>query len=340
LVKSLKMNFRPDINARLENKSMADDYFKLMMMKSPVRDISLTICITNVIIVPLILYSIIWYDKFGSDKRRTFINMLVSLLCWSSIEFCFVIQCTEIIRYIYGPLPKLFCFFKSVARGAYTTEALLYFDAMCLTKYIFIFWLKNPAAFQDKFWTIFLYIWIKGVTIITNFVFYILAGHQMISYYICTGIDPTEDFKKPFKLYGIVEVGSIFLNVAVLVRIFVYKNSKPIKNCQRSILFKNIFLLEIKKQSLASFSTNFINISGLTMLTVSSTYLSSLKPHEIPNHATYLLLNYLVFPGFSAICFATAYYVRHEPLRKTVFAELKDLFRKHFVDKSTRTCTC
>ena len=48
-------------------------------------------------------------------------------------------------------------------------------------------------------------------------------GHQPIKYYICTGLDPTEDFKKPIKIYGIVEIGSLVFNIFVAAKIYRFK---------------------------------------------------------------------------------------------------------------------
>ena len=51
----------------------------------------------------------------------------------------------------------------------------------------------------------------------------IALGHQPIKYYICTGLDPTKDFKKPVKIYGIVEIGSLAFNIFVAAKIYLFK---------------------------------------------------------------------------------------------------------------------
>ncbi len=43
---------------------------------------------------------------------------------------------------------------------------VLFYDAITLSRYIFIFWLKNPTAVEDSFWSLFINIWIvTGCTI-------------------------------------------------------------------------------------------------------------------------------------------------------------------------------
>jgi len=55
------------------------DFFSFMMNDgTPVRTVSLIFCCLCVILVPVLLYSLIWFDKYGSDNRRTFENMLNS----------------------------------------------------------------------------------------------------------------------------------------------------------------------------------------------------------------------------------------------------------------------
>lgn len=58
---------------------------------------------------------------------------------------------------------------------------------MILTRYIFIFWLKNPSAFNDDFWFLFVNIWTVGFTFISDFSHLYLPGRQRMEFYICTG---------------------------------------------------------------------------------------------------------------------------------------------------------
>jgi hypothetical protein len=314
-----------------EKNCSNDDYFAFMMISSAVRNTSLAICAVNAIIIPILLYSIIWYAKFGSDSKRTFINMMVKQICWTGIEYSCIIQITEILRYIWGPMPKLFCLFKTIARGYNTTEVMLYFDSISLSRYIFIFWLKNPAGFNDEFWCTFIYLWIKGMTKTSNIIFCLLAEHQLINYYICSGIDPTEDFKKPLKMYGIVEFGSVLLNIAIYIKIFIYKFKEPSEGGKRSIFLKNMYLLDIQKHSITSFSSDFISILGMALILISSAYLSVLKPQEIESHKILIFFHYLVLPGLAVYCFVSVYFVQHEPLRRVVWLETKELIQNIFV---------
>ena len=63
-------------------------------------------------------------------------------------------------------------------------------------------------------------------TILPHFCSYSFPGHQPISYYICTGLDPSQEFKKPIKIYGIVEIGSLIFNIFAAVKIYLFKKSE------------------------------------------------------------------------------------------------------------------
>ena len=78
--------------------SNSEDFFKFIMENSAVRNASLVFCIGSMIVQPVLLYTLIWYDKYSSDKKRTFINMLNSSICWNIMEYNFIIQGTEALR--------------------------------------------------------------------------------------------------------------------------------------------------------------------------------------------------------------------------------------------------
>ncbi len=59
--------------------NLTEDFFSFLMdNESPVRNLSIIFCSLSALLVPILLYSLIWFDKYGSDNRRTFENMLNS----------------------------------------------------------------------------------------------------------------------------------------------------------------------------------------------------------------------------------------------------------------------
>ena len=108
----------------------------------------------------LAFWGIIWFERFGSDLKRIFINQIVVSISWSSIAWLSMIQTSDILLYFYRPLPDLYCLFNLVLRNALMIQAILFFDAIIIVRYIFIFWMKDPANFAEDFWYCFVNLWV------------------------------------------------------------------------------------------------------------------------------------------------------------------------------------
>ena len=98
-----------------------------------------------------LIYSIIWYIQNGFEKYNLFANELLTSLCWVFIEWLLFLHTTYFWRFTLGPLPKQACFWQHLISRAILKQALLFLDALVITRYAFIFWLKNPAVFQSDF---------------------------------------------------------------------------------------------------------------------------------------------------------------------------------------------
>jgi len=199
-------------------------------------------------------------------------------------------------------------------------------NTFAITRYLFIFWLKNPAVFQDDFWYLFLNIWIKVASLLFNFVRFYTAEHQIINYYICTGINPTEDFKKPLKLYNVVELGTIIVNVLIFLRVHIYKHFQMKQIIPQSVLGKHSLFSDFNKQSLASVSTNIVNLVNLAVPIMLVGKLSGIKPDDLHIYQNIIVITYLVSPGLFGLVFVLIYYAKHERLRKAVWNELNETF--------------
>ena len=110
------------------------------------------LCLFLTVVNVLLLYSIIWFEHFGSDLKRTLINKFLVSACWLGIEFEIVLHGTNMIRYAIGPFPASVCIFRTIILYSGTMNVLFFVDMNLLSRYIFIFILKNPAALIDDFW--------------------------------------------------------------------------------------------------------------------------------------------------------------------------------------------
>ena len=95
---------------------------------------------------------IIWFEHYGSDLRRILINRLVSCICWCLLEGMIVFSLADVVLYFYRPFPEWMCYVQIIYRQVIILRLTHLFDAITISKYIFIFWLKNPLNFDDEFW--------------------------------------------------------------------------------------------------------------------------------------------------------------------------------------------
>jgi len=137
-----------------------------------------------------LLYGAVWYERFGSDNRRTLINRLFTSLCWSGIV-AMVIGWTDVWRYIVGPFPSPICSFQILIKDSVKTAILFFFDAVAVSRYLFIFWMKNPTALNDDFLGLFANMWIVSGSILINAAYGMTPGPRSLAFHICTGTDPT-----------------------------------------------------------------------------------------------------------------------------------------------------
>ena len=88
------------------NENLYQDYFSYLLESKFERGVSLFISITVLILGPPMLFSIVWFENFGSDKKRTFLNRLVAMNCWTGNRqdfLCFSVFCVFRIMHLNYP---------------------------------------------------------------------------------------------------------------------------------------------------------------------------------------------------------------------------------------------
>ena len=178
-----------------ENFSVENDIFKGLFENHPSKLASIFFSFFTSPVNICLAYGIIWFEMngTGNGNGRTLVNKLISSLCFSGILYFIFGQYGDMVRYVYGPVPSNVCFVQIVLKNAISSQIILYLTACSVIKYIFIFWIKNPAAVDDGFWSRLLSSWIIGFSFIFNFVLFFLPGRQPLFFYICADIDPRPD---------------------------------------------------------------------------------------------------------------------------------------------------
>ena len=315
--------FLPD-----DDEDSGGDFFSGIFENRPEKIISIIFsAVGGSILMPLV-YGIIWFEHHGSDLKRTLLNKLVSSLCWSCMEWFFIIQLLDMVRYIYGPLPAGLCLFNLHLRFAIFTQQMLFMDGIILTRYVFIFCLRNPFAFNDDFWYLVINIWIVAFSFMNQVVMALMPGRSTLYFYICSGRSPLKDQDIPAKVglaQQLLTVVSILLHIYVLIKIHLYNKKVTITQTFRSTFAK----MSIFKNSLSDLTTCFC-----TTILGSVVVIFTWKANQVPVKDFNCYPNYLyeyffrmMWPIIFGFTLVLLYYFRNEKLRSTIAAELRSAFQ-------------
>ena len=124
------------------------DFYPSLTENNAERIMSITLAIVCILFGTPLLYSVVWFERFGSDNKRTLLTMFVAMKCWIAIALSLFVQTLEIARITFGPLPKMICGLQIVLKFAAAAALLLYTDATALAHYGYIFWLKIRPLFK------------------------------------------------------------------------------------------------------------------------------------------------------------------------------------------------
>ena len=300
-----------------------------LSVKNPLLIVSLLLSVLVTIFGPPLLFAVIWFERFGSDKKRTLLNMLVNMNCWTGIAFIILGQVPVIFLYTFGPLPVMFCLLHTMVRLSIICSILMIFNAIIIFRFVYIFKLKNPAAFRDDFWCLFVSLWIY----ITSFLFITtlntLANHQIMPNFICSGQITGISLKTTGKGIILLTFASAFLHSATHLKIYFHKQKFRIGTESEQMSRKAMLLKEIEKHSLSTFASDVSGVCLFVTNVVCQYMLSTVKAEHLnvfPNYA-YLYYADLISPCFGVI-FVVIFLFKKETLRKNLIENIKNLQNK------------
>jgi hypothetical protein len=297
------------------------DYFAGVFEKRLFTKISLSVSLIITAILVVLLLGIILFDQIRSDLKRIIITRLFCSGCWFSIGYLFLVQLVDIFRYIYGPLPELACFYHHVIKNAMCQQLLIILNLVVIFRYVFIFWLKNPAAFQDEFWHLFLVIWMSGFSLVSQWVFAYFPGTQSLNYYVCLGIYPTESSEmfspKQNHLMRLFQFFTITLLFFMYIRIEKFRVKGSSHN--NLINLDNNFFASV---FMYCFYAVFVLVFVLLILKI-----NSMDPKTANFYPNYLYFNifHLLAPVALSLPVVLLYYIKHKEMLNILKSELKEL---------------
>jgi hypothetical protein len=307
----------------IANVSSQQNFFGGVMENSQSTIFAVFFSIVTILIDPPFIYYIIWFERYGSDKKRTILNMILSMSSWTAIHYFLFVQTIEIFQFVYGNLPKIVCLAKMFFKNFFFRNALLYLDAIILIRYAFVFLMKNPAAFNDDFWSLFLNLWIPGFSGSSLVAFHALTEQQSLGYYICVGIDPGKS--KFHRNNGILEVGSLLLHIFLYGRIKVYSRKFLSGPQTRSNFLNKLTISELDRESLTSFATNMLCLLLLIGNTACQMILLRLDPDEVNLYPNLVQFVYLTGPNLIGFLVPLIFFMRNEKMQNHLTGEIQYL---------------
>ena len=247
----------------------------------------------------------------------------------AGLSFLFLSLAPDILRFSFGPLPSWICCIHLVIKTAHVWIFLLYIDAIIIARYLFIFCLKNPAAFADDFWCCFVSIWIYAISLVTLSSWNFLVNFETMGINICSGANP--EIKRyyagfPKEVFGFLVITSILLNVCIHLKICIHKAKPLFSNCSPTSLIKTFIMGIEEKQSLFTFAFNVFGIIIIFTIILALAQLQKIRIQDMAIYPNFLLLYYinLVGPALFVAAVAISFFFK-KPVLNAVSQETKIL---------------
>ena len=206
----------------------------------------------------------------------------------------------------------------------------MFLDAIMISRFMFIFVLRNPSAFQDDFWSLFGNIWILSFCCIGQIVSELMLGCENLSTNICVGQNisiPSECLKvsRSDRFNGIIAFFTFSVHVFVNIKIQIFKWNGPAD--QHQISKKNQLSWRNIKES--KFLTNVIvttaNSILLKFMAISPGIIKKFTFDENQDNV-YDILNRLVRVPLTMLLILTNIFFFRRELLKSILKEFLERF--------------
>ena len=206
-----------------------ETHFCGMFQRTPMKTAVIFISSLLTLIDVAILCGVIWYQQNGSDNKTTLMNRIFTSLCCTGLLTMFN-GLTDIIRYTVGPFPPLLCTLQLAFKRISKDAILFYYNAITLSRSIFIFWLKNPTAVNDNFWiTLINKLAMTSCTFVA-IVYSLLPGPKLLAFYTCCDINPGKDVKLEPPKDGFILFLTLILQIFANGRIVFSRHSEKLRS--------------------------------------------------------------------------------------------------------------
>ena len=133
----------------------------------------------------------------------------------------------------------------------------MFASATSLVRYVFVFWLKNPAGFQDDFWHLFINLWIIGFNIVAQCASLPFQYKDVSAYQVCVGTwDPKETSVSIPYIYH-VQIAIIALHVYIYGRLLLFKRKVKIAPTASPTTPRSLYLADLDQDAMIGIAETF-----------------------------------------------------------------------------------
>ena len=199
----------------------------------------------------------------------------------------------------------------------------LLFNGASIVRYIYVFWLKNPAGFQDNFFFVFIQSLVLAGSILYQAAALPFEYHKNTVYHVCMGQLPQSRNTTTLKNYHYSMLISLMMHAFIYTKLLLFKRKSNGTNPVTTRAHRIAFLNELDNYAIVTFVNNFIYIT-LLAVGVLLTYLLE----QVFNYGSLVAIGHYMLlsePLYQLVAL-TAIYSMNSNLRKFFVRELGDLF--------------
>lgn len=212
----------------------------------------------------------------------------------------------------------------------------LLFNATSIIRYMFVFWLKNPAAFKDDFFYVFINSWIFGACFLFQLAITPFQYQRYPLYNVFMGQQPLDMNSRSHNLVRFPLIITLLLHSFVCVRLAMFKRKTATVNPGNTCTSRMIFLREIDSEVIVTFADNFVYFVLFALALRFNDFLEQI--HEAKDWTT-VNLSIIVSPPTIQLASFALIYIKNKKLRAFFWravlefiARAGDLFGQNFYD--------
>ena len=211
------------------------------------------------------------------------------------------------------------CHIMIFMRQFFITEVVMLMTGLALVRYCFIFHLKNPSAFLDDFWHLFINLWIILASLLVQLAPMLFQHKDLLVYLVCCGTKGKKHETQTVPVFIYIMVISVALHVFIYCRILIYKYKARVSSSVNCPDQQNNFLGDLDRDALMNFLESF----GYLVLTgVIAAIDALIYKFSAPEGTTVSSHPMLISPPLIAIASAVTLYWRNKLMRQWVRREI------------------